>query len=127
MKEQRSEKLQLTPRKVLPFLLGITGIAAAAFLMTTLGGDSKPPTREVKELPGPPAPSPSTVEGPRLAKERKFTYADSAYGKCLMQHGIKKLPPLTEPLALNTNDPTVAKATQQCKSLAPTSPTPTKS
>ncbi|WP_242906714.1 hypothetical protein [Actinomadura terrae] len=82
-------------------------------------------THEVKEEAGPPKAVSSGVGGPRLAKERSFTYADSAYGKCLQQNGVTKFPPLSKPLVLDTADPVVAKAVGACRSLAPVSPTPT--
>jgi hypothetical protein len=55
----------------------------------------------------------------RLGGERRFTYADSAYGKCLISHGVAKLPPIDKPLVLSTSDPTAVAAVKACVSLAP--------
>jgi hypothetical protein len=99
-------------------------LAGASALFLFGGRDSPDKTREVKEEAGPPRPTSSVPGGPRLAQERAFTYADSAYGKCLMRHGVKDFPPLTKPLVLDTSEPTVERAVNACRNLAPASPQP---
>lgn len=108
-------------RTVLLALTAALIILAVLVLYAACNGPDPDATREVKELPGIPAISPSVVGGPRLASERPFTYADSAYGKCLMSNGVKDLPPISKPLELDTGDPKVAGAVEACKRLAPPS------
>ncbi|MEV5407523.1 hypothetical protein AB0K60_01615 [Thermopolyspora sp. NPDC052614] len=67
----------------------------------------------VKEISDSPLAKPTHL----LSKERRFTYRDTAYGKCLDQHGVKDLPPLDKPLKLDKTDPVVAKALQSCNDL----------
>jgi hypothetical protein len=55
----------------------------------------------------------------RLEGERDFTYFDTEYGQCLQEHGVIKLPPLSEPLVLDTTDPIANAAEAACKALAP--------
>lgn len=68
----------------------------------------------VTEVTGSPKAEPTHL----LSKERRFTYLDTAYGKCLDQNGVKDLPPLDEPLKLDETDPAVARALQACQALA---------
>lgn len=90
--------------------------ALGALAVSGCGGDDPGPApTPVAELPSA-APPPTHL----LEKEREFTHADTAYGRCLVEHGVQDLPPLTEPLDLDSKAPAVADALTACASLAPT-------
>ncbi|GAA0998360.1 hypothetical protein GCM10009555_097480 [Acrocarpospora macrocephala] len=112
------------------FLVRAGGFSAALGLVVMLSACSSddddsertPVTREVQEAPSAAASDQARQEEInklRLEGERNFTYFDTAYGKCLKEHGVTELPPLSEPLTLDTSDPAVGKAADACKDLAP--------
>ncbi|ROO86854.1 hypothetical protein EDD29_4436 [Actinocorallia herbida] len=99
-----------------PALLALAALAAVtALTVSACGGDDpRPAPTPVAEAPS--APPPPTY---LLEKERDFTWADTAYGKCLTDHGVEDLPALAERLALDTGSPETAAALTACATLSP--------